>query len=52
MLEWPPEIVCGGETTEAWQQPGSNRVLDCHGDPGKAGLVVFSDGNHHMPFHS
>jgi hypothetical protein len=26
----------------------TNLVLDFHGDPVKAGLVVFSDGNHHM----
>jgi len=31
-----------------WQQSASNIVLDFHGDPLKAGLVVFSDGNHHM----
>ena len=28
--------------------PGSNQVLDFHGDPAVAGLAVFSDGNHHM----
>jgi len=28
--------------------PGSNYVLDLHGDLSDAGLVVFSDGNHHM----
>jgi len=27
---------------------GSNIVLDFHGDPNRARLVVFSDGNHHM----
>ncbi|MEE8352144.1 MAG: substrate-binding domain-containing protein [Rhodospirillales bacterium] len=27
---------------------GSNIVLDFHGDPDRARLVVFSDGNHHM----
>ena len=47
-LEWPPELVIGEEDVEPWCQPGSNRVLDFHGDPIKAGLVVLSDGNHHM----
>lgn len=28
--------------------PGSNIVLDLHGDPLQARLAVFSDGNHHM----
>ena len=28
--------------------PGSNWVLDFHGDPATAGLALFSDGNHHM----
>ena len=27
---------------------GSNPCLDFHGDPKRAGLVVFSDGNHYM----
>ncbi len=27
---------------------GSNICLDFHGDPRTSGLVVFSDGNHHM----
>ena len=47
-LEWPPELVIGGEDVESWCQPASNQVLDFHGDPIKAELVVFSDGNHHM----
>lgn len=32
----------------AWHHAGSNLCLDFHGDPLRAGLVVFSDGNHHM----
>ena len=32
----------------AFAAPGSNLVLDLHGDPAMAGLAVFSDGNHHM----
>ncbi len=31
-----------------WSHAGSNLCLDFHGDPLSAGLVVFSDGNHHM----
>jgi hypothetical protein len=48
MLEWPAEIVLGKDQIECWCDPGSNRILDFHGDPLKAKLVVFSDGNHHM----
>jgi hypothetical protein len=47
-LEWPSETVLGEDEIEPWFQPASNRVLDFHGDPLKAKLVVFSDGNHHM----
>ena len=47
-LEWPPEMVTGEAEIESWYQPASNHVLDFHGDPIKAGLRVFSDGNHHM----
>ena len=44
-LDWPEEQV--GEDTRyfRWLQPGSNICLDFHGDPVKAQLVVFSDGN-------
>lgn len=48
-LKWPIETshrdALGGF---CWSQPESNICLDFHGDPIKAGLVVFSDGNHHM----
>lgn len=47
-LDWPPEMVLPSTPSEAWFQPGSNIVLDFHGDPLKAELAVFSDGNHHM----
>ncbi len=33
---------------EAWHHRFSNYVLDFHGDPLHAQLVIFSDGNHHM----
>ena len=48
LLQWPSETVLGEDLVESWDQAGSNRVLDFHGDPVKAGLIVFSDGNHHM----
>lgn len=48
-LSWPREIGRDpGAEGRAFQEPGSNRVLDFHGDPVRAGLCVFSDGNHHM----
>ncbi|MGI9464137.1 MAG: substrate-binding domain-containing protein, partial [Aestuariivirgaceae bacterium] len=48
-LVWPAERAKpltgdAGNLTIA----GSNVVLDLHGDPVRARLVVFSDGNHHM----
>lgn len=47
-LDWPEEQA--GRDLEAirWSHPGSNICLDFHGDPLRARLVVFSDGNHHM----
>jgi len=48
ILKWPAETVTDEDRVENWREPGSNLVLDFHGDPLKAGLVVFSDGNHHM----
>jgi len=48
MLKWPAETVLDDNQIENWCEPGSNRILDFHGDPLKAKLVVFSDGNHHM----
>jgi ABC-type molybdate transport system substrate-binding protein len=48
VLDWPSETVLAEDKIEQWYQPASNRVLDFHGDPIKANLVVFSDGNHHM----
>lgn len=47
-LDWPDETVFPGAQTLKWTEPGSNLVLDFHGDPLKSDLVVFSDGNHHM----
>jgi len=48
MLPWPEETLSSGRNIPEWHHPGSNFCLDFHGDPLKAGLVVFSDGNHHM----
>jgi len=48
-LNWPDETA--GQTDDGESrlvQPGSNVCLDFHGDPLRARLVVFSDGNHHM----
>lgn len=47
-LDWPVEVIGGGGETYAWHQAGSNICLDFHGDPARARLAVFSDGNHHM----
>lgn len=47
-LDWPDETVVPRAEAWKWTAPGSNLVLDFHGDPLKADLVVFSDGNHHM----
>jgi ABC-type amino acid transport substrate-binding protein len=47
-LDWPPERAGPADETPRWSQPQSNLVLDFHGDPLRARLVVFSDGNHHM----
>jgi accessory colonization factor AcfC len=48
-LKWPIESS-RSDLNEVfrWQQPGSNQCLDLHGNPTKAKLVVYSDGNHHM----
>ena len=47
-LDWPVETVLPHQRAEKWCESASNMVLDFHGDPSKAQLVVFSDGNHHM----
>jgi hypothetical protein len=48
MLNWPDEGVHAGVAAKKWFQSESNLMLDFHGDPTSADLVVFSDGNHHM----
>ena len=52
MLTWPDEGTLRHGTVETWSQPASNLILDFHGDPLAADLVVFSDGNHHMALES
>ena len=48
-LPWPPEAAKYSDDTACkFSAPGSNLVLDFHGNPATAGLAVFSDGNHHM----
>lgn len=48
-LNWPIEASNNNlNQSFRWQQPGCNQCLDFHGDPIKAKLVVYSDGNHHM----
>jgi molybdate-binding protein len=47
-LNWPGESMLPESQAVKWCQPESNIVLDIHGDPLKAKLTVFSDGNHHM----
>jgi len=48
-LPWPAEAArYPHDDVRSFLAPGSNLVLDFHGDPLAAGLVLFSDGNHHM----
>jgi len=48
-LHWPPENPWTAAPDDAlWSHPGSNIVLDFHGDPARAAVTVLSDGNHHM----
>ncbi len=48
MLNWPDEAVSHRDAANQWHQAGSNLCLDFHGDPVNAGIVILSDGNHHM----
>ena len=47
-LPWPSETAKKLQDGAEFRATGSNIVLDFHGDPLRAGLAVFSDGNHHM----
>lgn len=48
VLDWPSETVLAQPSAGNAFKSASNIVLDFHGDPSTAKLVVFSDGNHHM----
>jgi len=47
-LRWPRETATTAIDAFDWMHPETNICLDFHGDPWRARLVVFSDGNHHM----
>jgi len=48
-LEWPVEQNAElSEKYPGWHDHGANRVMDFHGSPFNADVVLFSDGNHHM----
>ena len=47
-MDWSAELDAYGDELSLWAEPGSNLLLDFHGDPSSAGLVILSDGNHHM----
>lgn len=46
-LDWPAESARSDDGFR-WRHARSNLCLDFHGDPRRAQMVVFSDGNHHM----
>lgn len=49
ILNWPAERACTNAIgLPEFSQPNSNICLDFHGDPTRARLIVFADGNHHM----
>ncbi len=48
MLAWPLESAARSPEEHRWWHSGSNQCLDFHGDPVRAKLTVYSDGNHHM----
>ena len=47
-LVWPNEQTRSDFDEPHFFHAGSNICLDFHGDPLRAQLAVFSDGNHHM----
>ena len=48
MMDWSDQLDRFDTNMEKWFDPGSNMMLDFHGDPRNAEFVLFSDGNHHM----
>lgn len=47
-MEWIVDFDEFDDQLSQFSTPGSNIILDFHGDPYRNDLVVFSDGNHHM----
>lgn len=47
-MDWSDERDAAVKEAAVWEHAGTNRLLDFHGDPQTAKLVIFSDGNHHM----
>jgi hypothetical protein len=47
-MDWSTERDHYTNEIPLWEHAGSNMLLDFHGDPHTAELVIFSDGNHHM----
>lgn len=47
-MDWSGDMDDFESRTSKWFHAGSNMMLDFHGDPVHAELVVFSDGNHNM----
>ena len=47
-LAWPREAATACSPAAVLTATGSNIVLDLHGDPVRARMTIFSDGNHHM----
>lgn len=49
LFEWPLEAAWPGDPEDFfWHDHWANRILDFHGDPLRAKICLFSDGNHHM----
>lgn len=47
-MDWTADLDHFQSNAAKWRHAGSNILLDFHGDPVRARLVVFSDGNHNM----
>jgi len=47
-LNWPIELATGFDHKLPRYRQIESLRLDLHGDPTRANLIVFSDGNHHM----
>jgi ABC-type molybdate transport system substrate-binding protein len=47
-MDWSKDFDNFNDGSHSWFHSGSNMMLDFHGNPTHADLVVSSDGNHHM----